>query len=318
MKFFQIDDPREVIPIGCRLLQLFGLGSDDKLKLLYWVQCVFYFVFSLIPRVLMEIPDTVTLLRLVSELTFVSYLYCQILGLYFRRNQLYRLIGKLQTCCDKPYAEKIVTFIERSIAKINKLSVTCCKYFLFAFTLYCTLPLIASCAVYVRNLHNQTGAQEEYIISSEMKYGLGGLHNVFKLFLIALFLISSLYYLDIRYDLLYYAFYTVIIFLLTVTSALSLCVKDVVDVSLINTTSVMLEVTAMQIRQLRGRITEPELTIVIDSHQETLQCANNLQDALNLSLLIQLTFCSAIWCLMLFYILLMVCMLCELKMYKLN
>ncbi|XP_049548416.1 odorant receptor 43a-like [Anopheles darlingi] len=42
MKFLEIDDPCEVLPISCRLLQLFGLGRGDKIKWFFWIQCAFY------------------------------------------------------------------------------------------------------------------------------------------------------------------------------------------------------------------------------------------------------------------------------------
>ncbi|XP_049301304.1 uncharacterized protein LOC125774970 [Anopheles funestus] len=283
MKLLQIDDPREVIPIGCRLLTLFGLGRDEKPKLLYWCQVVFYLVFSLVPRVLVKIDDTVMLLRLGSELAFVSYLYSQILALYFRRENLYRLVDMLQRCANKRYSEAIDTFLIKSNGKVNKFSVTCCKCFFLLYILYCVMPPIASTGVYIRNTHNLTNEPEEFIISSEM----------------------NLYYLDIRFNVLHFAFYTLIICLLTVTSASSLCIKDVMDVSVIRITCLMFQVTAMQIRELKEHISQTQLSTVIDSHRDTLLCAQSLQDTLNLSLLIQLTFCSAIWCLMLFYILLM-------------
>uniref|UniRef100_A0A8W7P872 Odorant receptor n=1 Tax=Anopheles coluzzii TaxID=1518534 RepID=A0A8W7P872_ANOCL len=284
MKLFQIDDPREVVPIGCRLLKLFGLGRDEKLKLLYWVQCVFYLVFSIIPRVLVQIDDTIMLLRLGSELAFVSYLYCQILGLYFRRSYLYRLVDLLQTCINKQYSESIDQFVIKSNAKINKLSVTCCKYFTIAYVLYCAMPPIASIIVYVRNQRNKTAEPEEFIISSEM----------------------NLYYLNIRFNLLHFSFYTIVICLLTITSAGSLCIKDIMDVAVIKTTCLLFQTTAMQIRELKDNISQAQLSVVIKSHRDTLLCAQYLQEALNLSLLFQLTFCSLIWCLMMFYILLMV------------
>nr|XP_040239470.2 uncharacterized protein LOC120959846 [Anopheles coluzzii] len=283
MKLFQIDDPREVVPIGCRLLKLFGLGRDEKLKLLYWVQCVFYLVFSIIPRVLVQIDDTIMLLRLGSELAFVSYLYSQILGLYFRRSYLYRLVDLLQTCINKQYSESIDQFVIKSNAKINKLSVTCCKYFTIAYVLYCAMPPIASTVVYVRNQRNKTAEPEEFIISSEM----------------------NLYYLNIRFNLLHFSFYTIVICLLTITSAGSLCIKDIMDVAVIKTTCLLFQTTAMQIRELKDNISQAQLSVVIKSHRDTLLCAQYLQEALNLSLLFQLTFCSLIWCLMMFYILLM-------------
>ncbi|XP_053667191.1 odorant receptor 49b-like [Anopheles marshallii] len=77
------------------------------------------------------------------------------------------------------------------------------------------------------------------------------------------------------------------------------------DVSVIRTTCLMFEVTAKQIHELKEHISQAQLSTVIESHRNTLLCAQCLQDTLNLSLLVQLTFCSAIWCLMLFYILLM-------------
>uniref|UniRef100_A0A182NEX6 Uncharacterized protein n=1 Tax=Anopheles dirus TaxID=7168 RepID=A0A182NEX6_9DIPT len=283
MKFFLIDNPREVIPIGCRLLKLFGLDRGEKLKPVYWTHCVLYVLFSVIPRGLLEINDTVMLLRLGSELAFVCCLFFQKLALYFRRRHLYRLVDMLQMCMDKPYSDEIDTFIVRSNAKINKSSVTCCKYFLLAFISYCLVPPIASFAVYVRNARNDTGIQEEYIISTEM----------------------NMYYLDIRYNLLHYSIFTGTIWVLTVTSCLTLCTKDVVDMSVMKATTLMFQVTAMQIRELRGRISQAQLATVIDSHRDTLLCAQHLQHALNLSLLVQLTFCSAIWCLMLLYVLLM-------------
>ncbi|XP_053677773.1 uncharacterized protein LOC128727851 [Anopheles nili] len=283
MKLLEINDPLEVIPIGCRLLELLGLGRDDKFKLLYWVQVVFYLVCSIVPRVLMKVEDTVTLLRLGSELAFVSYLYSQILALYFRRARLYDLVDSLQKCARKRYSDNILSFLVESNGKINKVSIACCKYFMLAYVLYCVMPPVTSSIIYFRNKRNETGEQEEYIISTEM----------------------NLYYLDIRFNLVHYAIYTVTICLLTVTSALTLCTKDVFDVSVIRSTSMMFQVTAMQIRELQGRITQSDLNTIIVSHRDTLECAKKLQKSLNLSLLFQLTFCSAIWCLMLFYILLM-------------
>uniref|UniRef100_A0A182PDC8 Uncharacterized protein n=1 Tax=Anopheles epiroticus TaxID=199890 RepID=A0A182PDC8_9DIPT len=283
MKLLEIDDPREMVPIGCRLLKLFGLGRDENLKLLYWVQCVLYLVFSLIPRVLVRIDDTVMLLRLGAELAFVAYLYLQILALYVRRKHLYRLVDMLQLYANKRYSETVDRFLLATNAQINKQSVTCCKCFFITFVLYCVMPLIASSGVYFRNMRNQTAEPEEFIISSEM----------------------NLYYLDIRFNLLHYFFYTIAILLLSVTSSLSLCAKDVFDVATIKSTSLMFQVTAMQIRQLRHSVSQQQLSIVIESHRDTLRCAQTLQDALNLSLLFQLTFCSLIWCLMMFYILLM-------------
>uniref|UniRef100_A0A182WGZ8 Uncharacterized protein n=1 Tax=Anopheles minimus TaxID=112268 RepID=A0A182WGZ8_9DIPT len=283
MKLLQINDPREVIPIGGRLLTLFGLGRDENLKLLYWCQVVFYLVFSMIPRVLVKIDDTVMLLRLGAEMAFVSYLYSQILALYFRRKDLYRLVDMLQRCANRQYSEEIDTFLITSNGNVNKFSVTCCKCFCLLYILYCVMPPVASTGIYLRNSRNQTGDQEEFIISTEM----------------------NLYYLDIRFNVLHYSFYTLIICLLTVTSASSLCIKDVMDVSVIKTTCLMFQITAMQIRELREHVSQTQLNVVIESHRDTLLCAQSLQDTLNLSLLIQLTFCSAIWCLMLFYILLM-------------
>ncbi|XP_053667190.1 uncharacterized protein LOC128716295 [Anopheles marshallii] len=171
MKLLQINDPREVIPIGCRLLTLFGLGRDEKLKLLYWCQVVFYLVFSLIPRALVKIDDTVMLLRLGSELAFIAYLYSQILALYFRRKKLYRLVDMLQRCARKQYSDHIETFLITSNGKTNKFSVICCKCFFAVYILYCVMPPIASYGVYLRNSRNQTAEPEEFIISSEMKYG---------------------------------------------------------------------------------------------------------------------------------------------------
>ncbi|XP_052895468.1 uncharacterized protein LOC128302644 [Anopheles moucheti] len=283
MKLFQIDDPREVIPIGCRLLTMFGLGRDEKLKLLYWCQVVFYLVFSIIPRLLVKIDDTVMLLRLGSEMTFLTYLYSQILALYFRRKNLYRLVDMLQRCARKQYADHIETFLITYNGKTNKFSVLCCKCFCITYILYCAMPPLASTGIYLRNTRNRTAEPEEFIISSEM----------------------NLYYLDIRFNVLHYFFYTVNICLLTVTSASSLCIKDVMDVSVIKTTCLMFEVTVMQIRELRDHISQAQLTTVIEYHRDTLLCARCLQDTLNLSLLVQLTFCSAIWCLILFYVLLM-------------
>ncbi|XP_319861.3 odorant receptor Or2-like [Anopheles gambiae] len=77
------------------------------------------------------------------------------------------------------------------------------------------------------------------------------------------------------------------------------------DVAVIKTTCLLFQTTAMQIRELKDNISQAQLSVVIKSHRDTLLCAQYLQEALNLSLLFQLTFCSLIWCLMMFYILLM-------------
>ncbi|XP_058064613.1 odorant receptor 7a-like [Anopheles bellator] len=116
----------------------------------------------------------------------------------------------------------------------------------------------------------------------------------------------SFYYLDIRYNLLHYSAYIVVVTVLSATSSLLLCTKDVVDFTAVKCTSMVFRITAMKVRQLPRHISAPDLQKVIASHQAVLRCAKTLQQALSLSLLFQLAFCSAIWVLMLFYILLMV------------
>ncbi|XP_050078697.1 putative odorant receptor 83c [Anopheles maculipalpis] len=67
----------------------------------------------------------------------------------------------------------------------------------------------------------------------------------------------------------------------------------------------MFQITAMQIRELPPAATQADFNIVIQSHRNTLECATKLQKVMHLALMMQLTFCIAIWCLMLFYILFM-------------
>uniref|UniRef100_A0A8W7PK88 Uncharacterized protein n=1 Tax=Anopheles coluzzii TaxID=1518534 RepID=A0A8W7PK88_ANOCL len=67
----------------------------------------------------------------------------------------------------------------------------------------------------------------------------------------------------------------------------------------------LFQATAQQIRNLPPGASQAKLEAIIHSHRSTLKCAAQLQNALNPALLIQITFCTAIWCLMLFYILLL-------------
>uniref|UniRef100_A0A182WQV3 Uncharacterized protein n=1 Tax=Anopheles minimus TaxID=112268 RepID=A0A182WQV3_9DIPT len=283
MKFLRIDEPCEIIPIGCRLLHLFGLGRDNRFKLVYWIQCLIYLVFSIIPRILLQVDDVVMLLRHISEIVFITYLCLQMAALYFRRAHLYQLVDMLAQCSEQSRSEEIQTFFIRSNIKINKSSIAYVRFFLLLYVLYCTMSPIASFMVYIRNAQNSTGEPDEFIISSEM----------------------NLYYLDIRYNPLHYSIYAGTIFVLSGISSLSLCTKDVVDIAAIKTTTLMFQTTAMQIRELSGQFTQDQLSRAIDLHRRTLSCKNKLQDALNLSLLFQLASCSGIWCLMMFYILLM-------------
>ncbi|XP_035778671.1 odorant receptor 43a-like isoform X1 [Anopheles albimanus] len=115
----------------------------------------------------------------------------------------------------------------------------------------------------------------------------------------------SFYNLDIRHNLVHYSIYNFVIGLLTFTSALSLCTKDVVDFGNIRTAALMFEILAMQIRELPRHISQQNLKTIIKSHQTVLQCFRKLQQSLSLALLIQLAFFSAVWCFILVYILLM-------------
>ncbi|XP_052897837.1 uncharacterized protein LOC128304668 [Anopheles moucheti] len=65
----------------------------------------------------------------------------------------------------------------------------------------------------------------------------------------------------------------------------------------------LFKITGMQIRELPPSVSQPDFNIVIRSHRNALQCATKLQRVMNLTLMIQFTCCSAIWCLMLCYIL---------------
>ncbi|XP_053666267.1 uncharacterized protein LOC128715400 [Anopheles marshallii] len=169
MKFLQIEDPREIMSIGCRLLHLLGLGRDNRFRLVYWIQCLVYVVFSIIPRILLQIDDVVVLLRLSSEIVFIIYLCLQMMALYLRRSYLYKLVDMLQQCTEQPLSEEIYRFFIRSNFKINKSSVAYVRFFLVIYVLYCTISPIASCMVYLRNMRNETGVQEQFIISTEMK-----------------------------------------------------------------------------------------------------------------------------------------------------
>uniref|UniRef100_A0ABK8FS74 Odorant receptor n=2 Tax=Anopheles gambiae TaxID=7165 RepID=A0ABK8FS74_ANOGA len=283
MKLLELDNPREAIAIGCRLLKLFGLGRDERFKLVYWLQCVAYLAFSIVPRLLVEIEDMVALMRLIAELVFVVYLCLQIMALYCRRRQLYRLVDMLQQCIDIPYSEQIESFLIRSNVKINQSSAAYARFFMCVYVLYCTMSPLASGFVYIRNQRNATGVQEEFIITTEM----------------------NLYDLDIRYNPLHYSIYAGLIFVLSAISSLSLCTKDVIDIAAIKTVTLVFGIVTMQIRDLHEQITQERLNRVIKSHSNALSCATQLEQALNLSVLFQFASCSAIWCLMLFYILLM-------------
>uniref|UniRef100_A0A6E8VXS4 Odorant receptor n=1 Tax=Anopheles coluzzii TaxID=1518534 RepID=A0A6E8VXS4_ANOCL len=275
MKLLELDNPREAIAIGCRLLKLFGLGRDERFKLVYWLQCVAYLAFSIVPRLLVEIEDMVALMRLIAELVFVVYLCLQIMALYCRRRQLYRLVDMLQQCIDIPYSEQIESFLIRSNVKINQSSAAYARFFMCVYVLYCTMSPLASGFVYIRNQRNATGVQED------------------------------LYDLDIRYNPLHYSIYAGLIFVLSAISSLSLCTKDVIDIAAIKTVTLVFGIVTMQIRDLHEQITQERLNRVIKSHRNALSCATQLEQALNLSVLFQFASCSAIWCLMLFYILLM-------------
>uniref|UniRef100_A0A182S571 Uncharacterized protein n=1 Tax=Anopheles funestus TaxID=62324 RepID=A0A182S571_ANOFN len=283
MKFLQIDDPRDVLPIGCKLLRLFGLPRDASFKCLFWFQCVFFVVFGIITRLLMDIDEPIALVRVGSEIVYTIYLITQMVALYIRRNDIYQLVDMLQECVKKSYTENIHSFLIRSNTKINNSSVKYCKCFMIVCLTYFWLPLIATGVVCVQNFRNQTGEQEEYVLPTELNF----------------------YYLDIRYNLLHYSIYIMAVSVLDVTGSMMFCTKDVVDFSLIRTVSMLFKITAMQIQELPPAASQADISVVIRSHRNTLQCATKLQQAMNLALMIQLTCCSAIWCLMLFYILLM-------------
>ncbi|XP_050082833.1 uncharacterized protein LOC126569637 [Anopheles aquasalis] len=283
MKFLQIDDPSDTLPISYRLMQLFGLGRDEQFKCLYWFQCIMFFLFSIVTRLIMEAEDTVTIVRLGSERVYAISLFSHILGLYVRRSRLYELMDSLRECTAKTHSEEIFSFFLRTNRTINNFSVLYCRYFIGMFILYETMPSVATFFVYFSNKRNLNATPEEYVIPTEMNF----------------------YNLDIRYNLLHYSIYFAVVSMLVVTSSVSLCTKGVVDFSAIKFTAMIFEMTAMQIRQLPRQISQPQLLSIIESHQATLRCSKKLQQALSLSLLFQLAFCSAMGCLMLFYILLM-------------
>ncbi|XP_058064614.1 uncharacterized protein LOC131214253 [Anopheles bellator] len=169
MKFLQIDDPRDTLPISCRLLHLFGLGRDERFKWLFWFQCLLYLVFNIITRFIMDIEDTVTLVRLGAETLFVTSLFAQMLALYVRRVNLYDLIDMLRECTREPCSDEISTFFVRTNGALNKFSIAYCRYFMVVFILYQTMPPIATWVVYLRNRSKQNETPEEYIIPTEMK-----------------------------------------------------------------------------------------------------------------------------------------------------
>uniref|UniRef100_A0A182NZ63 Uncharacterized protein n=1 Tax=Anopheles dirus TaxID=7168 RepID=A0A182NZ63_9DIPT len=281
MKFLEIDDPRDVLPIGCRLLRLFGLPNDSSLKYLFWFQCSFFFIFGIITRFLTEIDEPITLVCVGSEMVYSIYLLFQMGALYLRRNDLYHLVDLLKECVDRSYSDDIEASFIRLNTKINKSAVMYSKYFMMVAITYIAMPFIATTVVCARNMRNSTGEQEEYVIPTELNF----------------------FYLDIRHNLLHYTIYFVVVSVLAVIGSIVLCTKDVLDFSLIRTTTMLFQITAMQIRELQAPASQDQIITVIRSHRDTLECFNKLQKVLNIALMIQLTFCTAIWCLMLFYIL---------------
>uniref|UniRef100_A0A182S599 Uncharacterized protein n=1 Tax=Anopheles funestus TaxID=62324 RepID=A0A182S599_ANOFN len=283
MKFLEIDDPRDVLPIGCKMLKLFGLPRDASFKYWFWLQYAVYIVFGLITRLLMDIDEPIALVRVGSEIVFTIYLLTAMIALYSPRNDIYQLVDMLQECVNKSYTENIHSFLIRTNTKINNSSVKYCKLFLYESMAYFGLPLIATGVVCVKNMWNSTGEQEEYVLPTELNF----------------------YYLEIRYNLLNYSIYFLVVTALNLIGALILCTKDVIHFSLIRTVSMLFKVTAMQIRELPPAASQADINVVIRSHRNTLQCATKLQQVMNMALMIQLTSCIVIWCLMLFYVLLM-------------
>uniref|UniRef100_A0A1S4H1T9 Uncharacterized protein n=1 Tax=Anopheles gambiae TaxID=7165 RepID=A0A1S4H1T9_ANOGA len=275
MKFFQIDDTREILPIGCRLLMLCGLPRSGRVNRRFWLLCVFFFVFGQIPRFLIKIDEPIALVRVGAEIVYSTYMFLQLIALYARRSDLYRLIDTLQKCVENPYPDDVRAFILITRDTINKSSVMYSKCFFAVCISYIIMPFMATSAVVVRNRRNQTGEREDF------------------------------YYLDIRFNLLHYSLYFGAVSGLSVIGSLALCTKDVMDFSLIRTASMLFQATAQQIRNLPPGASQAKLEAIIHSHRSTLKCAAQLQNALNPALLIQITFCTAIWCLMLFYILLL-------------
>uniref|UniRef100_A0A182P2S3 Uncharacterized protein n=1 Tax=Anopheles epiroticus TaxID=199890 RepID=A0A182P2S3_9DIPT len=281
MQFLHIDDPSEVIPIGLRLLNLFGLPRNESFKRIFWFQWVFFFVFGIIPRFLVKIDEPIAVVRVGAEIVYTMYLIVQMVALYARRQNLYQLVDMLQECLSKSYSDNVHAFIVSANGKITKSTITYSKCFMGVCISYIGMPTIATSAVIVRNMRNYTGEPEDF------------------------------FDLDIRFNLLHYSLYLGAVSVLGAIGSLILCTKDVVDFSLIRTTSMLFQVTAMQIRELPPWASQTELKLVIKSHRSTLQCATKLQQALNYALLIQLTFCTAIWCLLLFYILLLASLISE-------
>uniref|UniRef100_A0A182TRE4 Uncharacterized protein n=1 Tax=Anopheles melas TaxID=34690 RepID=A0A182TRE4_9DIPT len=237
-----------------------------------------------IPRFLIKIDEPIALVRVGAEIVYSTYIFLQLIALYARRSDLYRLIDTLRECVENPYPDDVRAFILSTRDTINKSSVMYSKCFFAVCISYIIMPFMATSAVVVRNRRNQTGEREEYVMPTEMNF----------------------YYLDIRFSLLHYSLYFGAVSGLSVIGSLVLCTKDVLDFSLIRTASMLFQATAQQIRNLPPGASQAKLEAIIHSHRSTLKCAAQLQNALNSALLIQITFCTAIWCLMLFYILLLV------------
>ncbi|XP_050094784.1 uncharacterized protein LOC126577310 [Anopheles aquasalis] len=92
MKFLEIEDPCEVLPISCRLLQLFGLGRGDKFKWFFWIQCAFYVPFNIVTRFMADFDTTIALFRNGSEILFVALMFSQIIAFFYNLDIRHNLV----------------------------------------------------------------------------------------------------------------------------------------------------------------------------------------------------------------------------------
>ena len=131
--------------------------------------CVFFFVFGQIPRFLIKLDEPIALVRVGAEIVYSTYIFLQLIALYARRSDLYRLIDTLRECVENLYPDDVRAFILSTRDTINKSSVMYSKCFLAVCISYIIMPFMATSAVVVRNRRNQTGEREEYVMPTEMK-----------------------------------------------------------------------------------------------------------------------------------------------------
>ncbi|XP_053698534.1 odorant receptor 4-like [Sabethes cyaneus] len=272
----------QVLQSGLEYLQLVGLwGERPRPVYRYFALLSFEVAFLFIPKILFGLGEEGfdSFACNLAELIFIGEVAVSFALFNCRSRSFEKLVANLRTVVERLDAEPSVNGTRKSIGKIERFCSMYTTYVWIVMMIYGGIPPISSLVIY---FSKSEGERDEFMVY------------------------FSLYWMDIRHNILHYGIYFVVVFLACTCSAYQSILKVTAVSAIVQYGAVMFEFTTQKIKRLAELAEQDErrkeLREIIEIHKLALEYAAHLERTVSFFLLNQMSCCVLMMCLMMYYV----------------